>query len=350
MRRKETHPLWAVGAAALGTAWVIREVYRRQNEANLTGQTALVTGGSRGLGLCIARELIREGCRVALCARDENELYRAKEILEAEGGTVFVFVCDSTDEAQVQETVRKTLAHYGHVDLLVNDIGQISTGPAQLMTVQDYKHEMEVNFYSTLHFTYALLPHFQSRGGGRILNIASLGGRIAVPHLLPYSCSKFALTAFSEGLRAELRRDRITVTTILPGTLRTGSHYQAKVKGQRAKEYRNFALSATLPLLSYSAEAAAKEAVSALKRGEAERVISPPAKLAATVHGLFPGVTADFFALFNEYVLPSPEGEKAFLSGKQVVQDETFPWMPLLSKRGRSTAERLNQFAPNERN
>ena len=349
MTERENRTFWLLGAAA-GTVWLTREISRQRNEVSLVGNVVLITGGSRGLGLCLAQELIQQGCKLALCARDENELYRAKEQLEAAGGEVFVSVCDITDKEQVAHTVRQTLAHYGQVDVLINNAGQIVTGPAQVWETEDYERQMEADFYGALYFVYELLPHFRTRRSGRIVNISSLGGRIAVPHLLPYSCAKFALTGFSEGLRAELKRDKITVTTIFPGTLRTGSHYQTQVRGHQEQEFANFSLSATLPLISTSAESAARQIILATKRGEAERVISVPAKLATLFHGIFPGVTSDLFGVFNEYVLPEPGGSSETQIGKEIARGTKSPLMSLVSKLGRRTAQRLNQFSTDEKN
>ena len=179
---------------------------------------ALVTGGSRGLGLLIARELATEGCRVAICARDAEELRRAEEDLRAHGAAgPLVLVCDVTDQAQVERLVAEVQARLGPIDVLVNDAGIISVGPAETMHVQDYADAMAVMYWGVVYPTLAVLPRMLARRRGRIVNITSIGGKVAVPHLLPYCTANFSAVGFSEGLRAELRGKGVTVTTIAPG-------------------------------------------------------------------------------------------------------------------------------------
>ena len=161
-----------------------------------------------------------------------------------------------------------TTERFGRMDVLVNNAGIISVGPAQAMTRQDFAEAMDVDFWGTLNPILAVLPQMRERRGGRIVNITSIGGKVSVPHLLPYSCAKFAATALSEGLRAELARDGIVVTTIVPGLLRTGSYDQALFKGDHAGEYDWFSVSDNLPGQSISAERAAREIVRATRRGE----------------------------------------------------------------------------------
>ena len=130
----------------------------------------------------------------------------------------------------------------------------IQVGPLEEMTVEDYEESMKVHFWAPFYLVEAVLPGMRQRQRGRIVNIASIGGKISVPHLLPYSASKFALVGFSEGLRAELAADRIYVTTACPGLMRTGSHVHATFKGQHKKEYTWFSIANASPLLSTSVE------------------------------------------------------------------------------------------------
>jgi short-subunit dehydrogenase len=147
----------------------------------------------------------------------------------------------------------------------------------------------------------------RANGGGRIVNIASIGGKVSVPHLLPYSTSKFALVGFSEGLRSALLKDRIYVTTAIPGLMRTGSPRNASFKGQNEAEYALFKLADSLPVLSMNADRAARQILEACQYGDAETVLSMPAKLATVVQGLFPGLTADLAGVVN-WMLPGPGG------------------------------------------
>ena len=326
---------------AAGIGLVARDLWLRRTEADLTGQVAIITGGSRGLGLAVAREFAGQRCKIAICARDEDELARARQDLEARGADMLAVPCDVTDPAQVERLVAQTTEKFGRVDILVNNAGLISVGPAQTMTRQDFAEAMDVDFWGTLNPILAVLPQMRRRRQGRIVNVTSIGGKVSVPHLLPYSCAKFAATALSEGLRAELARDGITVTTIVPGLLRTGSYNQAFFKGDRAGEYNWFSVSDNLPGLSLSAERAAREIVQATRRGEAERILSLPASIAARVHGLAPGTTADLLSLVN-HVLPPESGEDT-APGRDVEAAHPSRLRDALTVLGQGAAADLNQ-------
>jgi hypothetical protein len=150
-----------------------------------------------------------------------------------------------------------------------------------------------------------IIPHMTARRQGRIVNIASIGGKVAVPHLLPYAASKFALVGLSEGMRAEVLKNGIYVTTVCPGLMRTGSHLNAYFKGQHKKEYALFAIANASPLLSTRSEMAARQIIEACRYGQAEIIITPQARLLRLANSLFPNLMADSLGLINQ-VLPRP--------------------------------------------
>jgi NAD(P)-dependent dehydrogenase (short-subunit alcohol dehydrogenase family) len=282
----------------------------------------------------MARQLSRQGAQVAICARDEAELQRARRDLEQIGGPVLTVMCDVGEQAQVEAMVRHVLAAFSRVDVLINNAGVIQVGPVELMTIDDYAEAMRVHFWGPLYTTFAVLPHMRQRGQGRIANIASIGGKLSLPHLNPYSASKFALMGFSEGLRAELAKDGILVTTVCPGLMRTGSPRHALFKGQHRREYAWFSVSDALPLLAMSAERAARQIIRACRRGEAAVVLSLPAQLATVVHGLCPGWTADLLRLVDTYLLPTAGGiGTARLKGRDSQSRLAPSWLTALSDR-----------------
>jgi short-subunit dehydrogenase len=297
--------LWtAVGVGALiATRVITKKIF----EYDLRNKNVLITGGSRGLGLVMAREFLRQGANVAICARDTNELEAAAEDLNQHGAVVLTFQCDVTDKAQVEEMVQKVYYSFGRIDVLVNNAGIISVGPMEEMTIEDYEEAMKTNYWAALYTTLAVLPAMRQHRDGHIVNIASIGGKISVPHLLPYNTGKFALVGLSEGMTAELKKDGIVVTTVCPGLMRTGSPRNANFKGQHREEYAWFALSDSLPITSISAESAARQIVAACKRGDAEVILSIQAKIAIKFHALFPELTTELMGLVNR-LLPAPGG------------------------------------------
>lgn len=307
MRRSTTNLLF-LAAAGVGVGLAARSAQRWRRACDWQDKAILITGGSRGLGFVLARQLLQQGARVAICARDEAELRRARAQLGQDGRRVLAIPCDVTDRAQVEAMVHEVHDSLGQIDVLINNAGVIQVAPAELMTHEDYEEAMRVHFWGPLHTTLAVLPDMRRRRQGRIVNISSIGGKISMPHLLPYNASKFALVGLSEALRAELAKDNISVTTVCPGLMRTGSPHHALFKGQHRAEYTWFSISDALPGLSMSAERAARQILRACKRGDAEVVLSLPAKLATTFHALFPGLTADLLGLANSFLLPAPGG------------------------------------------
>ena len=345
MRKRWIVPIAAsaagIGAAAGVGAGVAATLLLRRRVSQLAGSVVLITGGSRGLGIALAREFARQGCRLALCARDAAELNAARQDLESRGAEAFTVECDVGDRAQVERLVERVRGHYGRVDILVNNAGEIRVGPLEAMELEDFEKAMRVMFWGAVYPTLALLPHFRSRGSGRIVNITSIGGKLAVPHLLPYTCAKFAAVGFSEGLRAELKDTGVRVVTIVPGLMRTGSHLNAEFKGEHDREAAWFSLSATLPGVSMSAERAARQIVAAARRGRAEKILTAQANLLARFHGLFPGLTSELLGLMDHWLLPSGESTATRRGSETGVMRS--PAMSAATVLGRRAARRFLQ-------
>ena len=278
---------------------------RSGNSFALPGRVAIITGGSRGLGLLMARRLKKEGARLALLARNREELMRAKDDLD--GTSILAITCDVAERVQVQQAVDIVLQHFGRIDMLFNNAGVIQVGPIEHMTYGDYHQAMNVHFWGALHCTEAVLPHMRRRRSGRIVNIASIGGLIAVPHLAPYAASKFALVGYSDAVRAEAAKDGIRVTTVCPGLMRTGSAVNALMKGRHESEFAWFAALSSLPLVSIDGRRAARKIVDAARRGVPHLTITPQARLAAIVERLMPNVFARAMVLASG-MLPGPDG------------------------------------------
>jgi short-subunit dehydrogenase len=303
------------GALAVGLAlsrWLVH-VSRRIDFRHCH---VLISGGSRGLGLVLARRFVAEGARIAICARDEAELDRARGELAAVGAEVQAVVGDMTNAAQVRHVVHAVESEGGAIDVLVNNAGAIEIRSSDAVTLDDYDRAMRTHFWGPLYLIQAVLPTMRARHFGRIVNIASIGGKVSVPHLLPYSASKFALVGLSEGLRAELAKENVFVTTVCPGLMRAGSSRHATIKGNRRRaEYAASTTSDSLPGLSMSAERAAKRIVDACRYGEAELVIGAPAQAAAWVHGLWPGATSEALGILDRLLPTTGRNGQASLNG-----------------------------------
>ncbi|GAB3212676.1 SDR family NAD(P)-dependent oxidoreductase [Marinactinospora thermotolerans] len=289
-----------IGAAALRLA-------RRPQD--LRGRTALVTGGSRGLGLLLARELGAQGCRVLICARATDELDRAVADLRGRGVEAHALTCDLREKEAVARLTQEIETRFGGLDILVNNAGIIQVAPFEAMTRDDFVEAMELMFWAPLRLTRAVLPMLRRRRG-HVLNITSIGGKLSIPHLMPYSCAKFAQVALSEGLDAELAVEGVHVTTVVPGLMRTGSHRRALFAGAPEREYTWFSLLAGLPVVSMDAERAARRMVQAMRIGRHHLVLTPMARAAVLLHGAWPGFTQWSLRTMNR-VLPTSTDEEA---------------------------------------
>ena len=255
------------------------------------------------MGLCMARILAKEGARLALIARTSEQLDNARSELESYGAEVHTYRADLTKAEEVNRVIAAIRNDLGPVDVLINNAGIIQAGPYNTMVKHDYEQSLNTHFWAPYYCTQAVVPNMRKRGAGRIVNIASIGGKISVPHLLPYSVGKFALVGYSEGLRAELLRNNVLVTTVCPGLLRTGSQVAVQIKGDHEAELTWFKIADALPLFSMEAEEAAKAIVEATRYGEAELVLSAPARILVFLKGLAPSALVELLSL-SSYVMP----------------------------------------------
>jgi NAD(P)-dependent dehydrogenase (short-subunit alcohol dehydrogenase family) len=331
-----------VGGVGLGALFAA-QAWRRRDDYDFGGKSVVITGGSRGLGLVMAREFADEGARVTLIARDDAELARAAEDLRNRQPFVDVLTvsADIRRRNDAERAIAEVIGRFGSIDVLINNAGIIQVGPIDHMTLADYEDAMNTHFWGPLYMIVAALPHMRRQGEGRVVNVTSIGGRVSVPHLVPYSASKFALVGLSDGLRVELARDNIIVTTVCPGLMRTGSPVNAMFKGQRPHEYAWFAIADSLPLASINAERAARQIIDACRRGDAELVITAQAKLAILARTIAPELFADVMVAINRLLPgPAPDGHES-RSGRE----SESKWAPsALTAPTYEAAERNNEM------
>ena len=309
---------------------------------------ALVVGGSRGLGLAAARVLARRGYRLMLTARNAEDLERAADQLREEGATVEVEACDVRDEAGMEALVALT-EELGPIEVLLHVAGVIQVGPLAALSREDFREAIDIMLWGPINSTLAVTPLMVQRGRGRVGVVTSVGGLIPAPHLLPYSTAKFGATGYARGLRSELAGTGVTVTTIEPGLLRTGSHLNAQFVGDQGPEFAWFSTADNIPFVSMDADRAAAVIVGAVLAGRAVVQPTPLAKVAQRVDALAPNLTSLMLGAVTRLLPDAPAGapaEHEKIPGHEA-QDRLSPkarsQVERLTTLGRRAAGRLNQ-------
>jgi short-subunit dehydrogenase len=307
---------------------------------------ALVVGGSRGLGLAAARQLADRGYRLALTARNAEDLERAAAQLRKDGATVEVHACDVRDEAGM-EAVVALVEQTAPIEVLLHVAGVIQVGPLAAMNRDDFREAIDIMLWGPINTALSVSPRMVARGHGRIGIVTSVGGLIPAPHLLPYTTAKFGATGFSRGLRSELSGTGVTVTTAEPGLMRTGSHLNAQFVGNQGPEFAWFSTADNIPLVSMDADRAASQIVDAVLAGRAVVQPTPLAKVAQRVDALAPNVTSILLGAVTRLLPDAPPSAVHEKIPGHVAQQRLRPrargqvqWLTTL---GRRAARRLNQ-------
>ena len=254
----------------------------------------------------MARRFGREGARVVLVARSREQLDQAAESLRAEGIFAQTLVCDIRNRDDVRDAIEFIMADHARIDVLINNAGVIQVTPFLNAQITDFEDSLNTHFWGPYFLIDACLPHLRDTGG-RIVNISSIGGRIGVPHLTPYCVGKFALAGFSDALHAELEPVGVSVTTVTPYLMRTGSHRNVLVRGQHKREATWFALSSATPMTAMSAERAAVQIVEAVRQRRAR--VSPgwPTRIAEIGQAIAPEVVSAISVTAVRAILPAPD-------------------------------------------
>ena len=235
--------------------------------------------------------------------------------------------CDVRRRADVRAAIDTVLDEWRSVDVLINNAGVIQVGPLEHMTEEDFENAMATHFWGPLHLILEIAPVMRHRRFGRIVNISSIGGKIAVPHLAPYCASKFALTGLSDAVRAELDPYGIRVTTVAPGLMRTGSPLNAQFKGKHEAEYAWFKISSSIPGLTVAAERAARQILDACRHGDPALTITPHARIAAAANVVAPAAVARAMMLVAR-ALPAPGGPEGNVLKKGLESEAKSRWTP----------------------
>lgn len=274
------------------------------------GLVVILTGASTGIGKALAIELAqRYKAKLALNARTQADLDVVAEAVRQRGGEA-VTVCGDISSPEVrQQLLERCKSSFGSVDMLINNAGFARPGAMHKISPKDWRDVFEVNVFAPVELTYALLPDFMSRKGAKVVNIASVAGKLAFPGSVCYASSKFALTGFSEGMAAELGPKGVDVITVCPGLVRT----EFFRKNKNAQDVTQMAEQNDLTgwviknIVSISSEQAAAEIIDACQKGGChEIVLTAPGKILERLAGVCPPA-----AWWLSRFVPAERGYKA---------------------------------------
>ena len=227
--------------------------------AKLQGKVALVTGASSGIGEATALALAQEGAMVVAAARRSDRLAALVKRIEERGGQAIALVLDVGEEAQVREVIRRAHDRWGRLDILINNAGVMLLGQIEGANVHDWWRMVNINLLGLMYATHEAIPLMKTQGGGHIVNISSVAGRIVREGSAVYNATKWGVGAFSEALRQEVYKDHIRVTVIEPGAVAT--ELQEHITDPKAKEETQEWIQAIRPLQSEDIAAAILYAV-----------------------------------------------------------------------------------------
>ena len=194
--------------------------------------TALITGGSQGIGRETALLFASKGYNVAIAARHGDRLEAAATEIKQKGVEALPITADTRDFGQVRSLVEKTQAHFGAIDVLINNAGIYCSGPTEAFSLEDWHTILDTNLWGYIHTIHAALPAMLERRSGTIINVSSIGGKVPVPYLVPYTTSKFAVTGLTEALHTELEPKGIHVGGIYPNLIKSEFMQRAVFRGK----------------------------------------------------------------------------------------------------------------------
>lgn len=343
---------WGRPTTMLAAHWVfgrsLARAYRWFSPSRplpLRGRVAVVCGGSRGLGRALAQELMQQGASVAICGRDRHSLEETHDWLSSAGGRVFSQVCDLRSEVQTRDFLAEVERELGPVDILIANAATILVAPIETLSPADFDLAMREIFGTAMRSALTALPNMQARRSGTIAFITSIGGKLGLPHLAPYSAAKFAEVGLAEALSAEVAKDGVRVLSVFPGLMRTGSHMHALFRGNPERELGWFGAGAVTPVFSIGTERAARRVVRAIIDGERRITLTPAAKLATALHHFLPGLWATLSSLGGRLLPRAPAGLEApeEREGAQLLADSPNRLLRVIDARTQRLAAKYGQ-------
>lgn len=199
-------------------------------------ETVLITGGSEGIGKATALLFARQGYNIVLAARQADRLQAVAQEIEKQGTAALAVPTDVRDPEQVKNSIEKAIAHFGSIEVLINNAGIYLLAPVEECSLEDWQQVIDTNLWGYIHAIRAILPHFLATGKGIIVNVGSIGGKVPIPYHVPYTTSKYAVTGLTEALHEELAPKGIHVCGVHPNFIKTNLMERAIFRGNNEED------------------------------------------------------------------------------------------------------------------
>uniref|UniRef100_B8HVX0 Short-chain dehydrogenase/reductase SDR n=1 Tax=Cyanothece sp. (strain PCC 7425 / ATCC 29141) TaxID=395961 RepID=B8HVX0_CYAP4 len=256
------------------------------------GATVLITGASQGIGKATALLFARQGYNVVLAARQPDRLEQTAVEVRDCGVQSLAVPTDVRKPEQVDHLVQCALEQFGSVEVLINNAGIYLSGPVESFSLEDWQQAIDTNLWGYIHTIHFLLPHFLQRGSGTIVNLSSIGGKVPIPYLVPYSTTKFAVTGLTEALQAELGVKGIQVCGIYPNLIKSAFMERAIFRGQTAadQQTRQDQVEQILQVPVVEKPEDVAQSIWESVQQRRSQVLVGSARLSATAYGVLPGL------------------------------------------------------------
>lgn len=266
---------------------------RTAKREKLAGNVVVITGASAGIGKSYAYAFAEEGCNLVLASRSKSKLTEiSNDLIKKYNVKVIVVPTDVADEKQAKDLIDIALEEFDHIDILINNAGIGAYGYIHTTSIEDMKKLMDVNYWGMVHCTHAALASMIRRRKGRIVNVSSVVGKIAMPAMGAYSATKFAMEGFSDSLRIEMKKFGIGVTVICPTTTKT-DFVENAVEGTNLK----------LESFGMSSERVAKETINAILDDKRDHVLGIGENLGVKINNTFPGIIDNVLTFAPKFIL-----------------------------------------------
>ncbi|MCO5314005.1 MAG: SDR family NAD(P)-dependent oxidoreductase [Microthrixaceae bacterium] len=250
-------------------------------------RVAVVTGGGSGIGRATCLALAERGTRVAVVDRSEAAAHETADLVKTIGPAASVHTVDVSDVAQLEALPNEVLEAHGAVNILINNAGVTSAGSFERESVEDLQWIVNINMWGVVHGCRVFLPHLHEADEAHIVNLSSMVGLVGLPHNVAYSLTKGAVRGFTEGLRAELIRTSIGVTTVFPGSINTNITQHAR--GAERDRLARMGKNRLAPIVMRPPAAVANGIVKGIERNKARVVVGPDAHMVSLITRFAPG-------------------------------------------------------------